>query len=82
LNGADYTDPTLDRLLEESAEIVDPDLRAEKLQLLNRIAMEEKIAVIPLHYQEDSYAVYKGRGIKFTPRADTWIVFKEISIEE
>ena len=41
--------------------------------------MEEKVAIIPLHYQEDSYAVYKGRGIKFTPRADTWILFREIT---
>ncbi len=79
LNGADYSDLTLDRLLEESAEIVDPALRAEKLRLLNRTAMEEKVAIIPLHYQEDSYAVYKGRGIKFTPRADTWILFREIT---
>ncbi len=79
LNGADYSDLTLDRLLEESAEIVDPALRAEKLRLLNRTAMEEKVAIIPLHYQEDSYAVYKGRGIKFTPRADTLILFREIT---
>ncbi|HZK11501.1 MAG TPA: ABC transporter substrate-binding protein [Atribacterota bacterium] len=81
-NGANYSDPTLDKLFEESSEIVDPALRAEKLKLLNRTAMEEKIAVIPLHYQEDSYAVYKGRGIEFTPRADTWILFREISIKK
>jgi len=49
------------------------------LRLLNRTAMEEKVAIIPLHYQEYSYAVYKGRGIKFTPRADTWILFREIT---
>lgn len=81
-NGANYSDPTLDKLFEESSEIVDPALRAEKLKLLNRTAMEEKIAAIPLHYQEDSYAVYKGRGIEFTPRADTWILFREISIKK
>jgi len=81
-NGASYSDPTLDKLFEESSEIVDPALRAEKLKLLNRTAMEEKIAAIPLHYQEDSYAVYKGRGIEFTPRADTWILFREISIKK
>jgi|LDZT01.1.fsa_nt_gi peptide/nickel transport system substrate-binding protein len=82
LNGSDYSDATLDRLLEESEEIIDPAERAAKLQLLNRIAMEEKVAVITLHYQEDAYAVYKGRGIEFTPRADTWILFREISINE
>lgn len=82
LNGSDYSDATLDKLLEESEEIIDPAERAAKLQLLNRIAMEEKVAVITLHYQEDAYAVYKGRGVEFTPRADTWILFREISINE
>ncbi len=81
LNGSEYADPTLDKLLEESAVIVDPEVRADKLRLLNRMAMEEKIAIIPLHYQEDSYAVYKGRGIEFTPRSDTWILFREISLK-
>jgi len=79
-NGANYSDPTLDKLCEESFEIVNPALREEKLKLLNRIAMEEKIAAIPLHYQEDTYAIYKGRGIEFTPRADYLILFREISI--
>lgn len=82
LNGADYSDSVLDELLEVSAEIVKPDLRVRALQLLNKLAMEEKAAVIPLHYQEDSYVVYKGRGIKFTPRSDTWICFGEISFEK
>jgi len=82
LNGAEYSDATLDKLLEESALIVDPEVRADKLRLLSRIAMDDKIAIIPLHYQEDSYAVYKGRGIEFTPRADTWILFREISLKK
>jgi len=81
LNGSGYSDATLDKLLEESEKIVSPEARAEKLRLLNRMAMEEKIAVIPLHYQEDAYAIYKGRGIEFTPRADTWILFREMSIK-
>jgi len=80
-NGADYSDSTLDKLIEESAEIVDPEVRADKLKLFTRMAMEEKIVIIPLHYQEDSYAVYKERGIVFTPRADTWILFREISLK-
>jgi len=81
LNGSGYSDPTLDKLLEASEGIITPSLRAQELQLLNKVAMEEKIAVIPLHYQEDSYAVYKGRGINFQPRSDTWIVAKDISIK-
>ena len=80
LNGAEYSDRALDSLLEASFNIIDPALRGDALRLLNKVAMMEKIAIIPLHYYEDSYAVYKGRGINFTPRPDTWIVFSEMSI--
>ena len=80
LNGSGYSDPTLDKLLEASSGIINPKLRGEELQILNKVAMEEKIAVIPLHYQEDSYAIYKASGVNFTPRSDTWIVFKDMSI--
>jgi peptide/nickel transport system substrate-binding protein len=41
--------------------------------------MEDKVAVIPLHYQVDVYAKQKGKGIKFIPRPDRWMVAKEIS---
>ena len=43
------------------------------------MAMVDKITWIPLHYQVDIYAIQKGKGVKFTPRPDRWIVYKEIS---
>jgi peptide/nickel transport system substrate-binding protein len=43
------------------------------------MAMADKVAWIPLHYQVDIYAIQKDKGIKFQPRPDRWIVFKEIS---
>ena len=79
-NGASFSDPTLDDIYAASTGIINPDLRADSLRLLNKVAMEQDIAVIPLHYQQDSYAIYKGRGIQFEPRPDTWLVFKEMSI--
>ena len=79
LNGADFSDPTIDVLLEATADIVDRADRKQVLQDLNKLAMTEKIAVIPLHYQEDLYAIQKGKNIDFTPRPDRWMVFKEIS---
>jgi peptide/nickel transport system substrate-binding protein len=79
LNGTNYSDPTIDTLLEPTGGIVDPEKRKKVLQDLNKIAMVDKIAWIPLHYQQDLYAVQKGKGIKFQPRPDQWIVFKEIS---
>jgi len=79
-NGARYSDSVADQLYEASKKVVDPDLRASILRDLNRLAME-RVAVIPLHYQEDTYAVRKDSSVEFTPRSDTWIVFKEMSLE-
>jgi peptide/nickel transport system substrate-binding protein len=78
-NGTRFSDPTIDLLLESTAAIVDQQQRAQVLQDLNKIAMADKVAWIPLHYQVDIYAVQKGKGINFQPRPDRWIVFKEIS---
>jgi len=78
-NGTAYTDPTIDNLLESTAAIVNPKNRMKVLQDLNKIAMMDKIVWIPLHYQEDLYASQKGKGIKFSPRPDRWMVYKEIS---
>jgi len=78
-NGTRFSDFTIDGLLESTAGIVDQGKRLRVIQDLNKIAMEDKIAWIPLHYQQDMYAIQKGKGIKFQPRADRWIIFKEIS---
>ncbi len=78
LNGTNYSDPEIDALLESTATIVDPAKRKETLQKLNKMAMD-KVVWIPLHYQEDLYAVRKDKGIKFEPRPDKWMVYKEIS---
>jgi peptide/nickel transport system substrate-binding protein len=79
LNGAQYSDPEIDKLLESTAQIVDPAERGKVLQKLNKMAMEDKIIWIPLHYQVDLYAMQKDRGITFQPRPDQWMVYKEIN---
>ncbi len=79
LNGANYSDPDIDALLESTFDMVDVDEREKALQELNRMAMVDKIVWIPLHYQEDLYAVQKDKGISFTPRPDQWMVYKEIT---
>jgi len=78
-NGTAYSDASLDKLLESTADMVNPEERMKTLQELNRMAMVDKIVWIPLHYQEDLYATQKGKGIKFSPRPDRWMVYKEIS---
>ena len=78
-NGANFSDPDIDKLLKSTADIVNPQERGKVLQQLNKMAMVDKITWIPLHYQEDLYAIQKGKGIKFKPRPDRWMVYKEIS---
>jgi peptide/nickel transport system substrate-binding protein len=80
LNGTNFSDPEIDELLESTANIVDPAERKAALEKLNKMAME-KIAVIPLHYQQDLYAIQKGKGIQFVPRPDRWLVYKEMKKE-
>lgn len=76
-NGAAFSNSEIDKLLQSTADIVDPQGRMKTLQKLNKMAMDN-IAWIPLHYQEDLYAVQQGKGIKFQPRPDRWMVYKEI----
>jgi peptide/nickel transport system substrate-binding protein len=77
-NGTSYSHPELDTLIESTADIVNPEERKKTLMKLNKMAMDN-IAWIPLHYQEDLYAIQKGRGISFSPRPDRWMVYKEIA---
>jgi peptide/nickel transport system substrate-binding protein len=78
-NGTRYSDPDLDKLHEAIKQIIDVEERTRAIEKLNRMAMDEKIFVIPLHYTVNNYAARKGKGIQFSPRPDRWMVFKEIS---
>jgi peptide/nickel transport system substrate-binding protein len=80
-NGARFSDPEVDKMLQSTTDIVDRDEREKVLQELNKLTMIDKIGWIPLHYQQDIYAIQKGKGIQFTPRADRWMVYKEIAIQ-
>ena len=76
-NGAKYSDKEIDSQLASSASIVDLAERQKALQAINKKSVED-VAWIPLHYQQDLFAVVKGKDIKFKPRSDRWIVVKEI----
>ena len=78
-NGTRFSDPDIDALLESTADMVDMAEREAALKNLNKMAMVDKIAWIPLHYQVDLYAIQKDKGISFTPRPDQWMVFKEMN---
>ncbi|BBO75397.1 ABC transporter substrate-binding protein [Desulfosarcina widdelii] len=76
-NGAIYSDPELDKMIIDSSSIIDRAERQKALQAINKKSVED-VAWIPLHYQQDIYAVVKDSGVAFTPRPDQWIVAKEI----
>lgn len=78
-NGTRFSDPEIDKLLESTADMVDMAERKAALQKLNKMAMVDKIAWIPLHYQVDLYAIQANKGITFTPRPDRWMVIKEMA---
>ena len=76
-NGAYYSNAEIDQAIIASSSILDRAEREKALQAINRKSVED-VAWIPLHYQQDIFAVVKGKSIKFTPRSDRWIVLKEI----
>jgi len=76
-NGAMYSDPQLDAMIAASSAILDREERKAALQAINKKSVQD-LAWIPLHYQQDVYAVSKAADLTFTPRPDMWIVAKEI----
>lgn len=76
-NGTYYSNADIDTMIIDSSSVLDLQEREKALQMINRKSVED-VAWIPLHYQQDIFAVVKGKDIKFTPRSDRWIVVKEI----
>jgi peptide/nickel transport system substrate-binding protein len=76
-NGTIYSNPEMDAMIIASSSILDRAEREKALQAINQESVED-VAWIPLHYQQDIFAVVKGKNVKFTPRSDRWIVAKEI----
>lgn len=77
-NAGRHSNPELDQLLREAAKEVDPEKRIEILKEVNKVCMNN-VAVIPLHIQYDIYGA--ATNADFTPRADRWILVKDISLE-
>jgi peptide/nickel transport system substrate-binding protein len=76
-NGARFSDAELDAMMDKAAAMVNLTERDKLLQQA-QVLIQEKVPLIPLHYGTDLYGVVKGRGVKFTPRPERWLVYKEI----
>ncbi len=66
-NRGRYSNPEVDRLIEDALATVDDARRAALLARATEIAIED-VAIIPLHYQVNTWASKKG--IKYKPRTD------------
>jgi peptide/nickel transport system substrate-binding protein len=75
--GAVFSDAGIDEAIIASSSIIDRAEREAALQAINRQSVAD-VAWIPLHYQQDLFAVVKDKDITFMPRSDRWVVVKEI----
>ena len=66
-NRGRYSNPELDRMIEQALTELDDAKRERILQDAQRLAMED-VAIIPLHIQTNIWAM--RRGLAHTPRAD------------
>jgi len=66
-NRGRYSNPAIDKLVEEALATVDDGKRAKLLRTATEMAMHDH-AIIPLHYQVNTWAAHKG--IKYKARTD------------
>jgi peptide/nickel transport system substrate-binding protein len=67
LNYGQYSNPTVDRIVETNTAILDPRRRQQLLQQAAAVVMDE-LPVLPLWVQDDIYAARED--VVFEPRAD------------
>lgn len=75
INRMRYSNPALDRILDEAAVTLDPKAREPLLRRAADIAMADA-AVLPLYFESKSWAMRKE--VSFTPRADEFTLATEV----
>ena len=68
-NRGRYSNPQVDKLINDALATVDDAKRAELLARATEVAIED-VGIIPLHYQVNTWAMRKGFGYK--PRTDEY----------
>ncbi len=76
VNRGRYSNPVLDKAIEEALGTVDDAKRGELLAKASEIAMED-VSVIVSHYQLNTWATRKG--LSYEPRADEYTVATSVS---
>ena len=71
--------PEIDAVIDEALQTVDDDARQGLLAQATEMAIEE-VAIIPVHYQVNSWALKAGLG--YEPRTDEWTLTQYVTIED
>jgi peptide/nickel transport system substrate-binding protein len=77
-NRGRYSNPKIDKMIEDALATVDDDKRSKLLQKATEMAIDD-LAIIPLHYQVNTWAARKG--IKYKARTDEQTMYSEIRSE-
>lgn len=75
-NHTGYSNPAVDRLIEQSNQTLDPKQRIEILQRIHGLLMED-MPLVPLYLRNRGYGVHKR--INFIPRQDARVRLREIT---
>ena len=66
-NRSRYLNPAMDKMVDESADLMDATKRGELLAKASEVAMAD-FAMLPIHFEHSVWAMKKG--LEFTGRAD------------
>lgn len=78
VNRGYYLNPEVDALIDEAMSTVDPKGRDALMQKVWQMAADD-ISYIPLHFQEDVYAV--GDRIEYTPRFNKYVYAWDVTFK-
>jgi len=77
-NRGRYSNPEMDKLVEQALATVDDAKREKLLQQATEIAIED-LGIIPLHYQVNTWATRKG--LAYTPRTDEYTLAMNVVVK-
>jgi len=77
-NRGRYSNPEVDKLVEQALATVDDAKREKLLQQATEVAIED-LGIIPLHYQVNTWATRKG--LAYTPRTDEYTLAMNVVVK-
>ena len=77
-NRCHYSNADFDKLIDDADATADIGLRKELLEKASLVILDD-VGVIPLYFDQDLYG--KKANVKFSPRADKYILVSEMDVE-